>query len=235
MTIGWWDKRALWQWADHRRIDRDPRWRAGEYLLLEAIDHENHSHFELPDLKSAAESEAVLRRMLQPAVDFFDVFLRGAPNTIPRVRWQLANSGDPSLGTVLAGRRLALVKTSCTCMLMERSSEALTLHPERSSPCRGGTIRTTSCRRRSMTPSPTCRSTPTRVARMRRNDVLAFVGEELEEHLDLVGPVSLSCHVSSESPEFDVFIRLLDVSADGSAHLIARGRRTVVRSRPSPT
>jgi uncharacterized protein len=228
MTIGWWDNCALWQWADHRRIDRDPRWRAGEYLLLEAIDHENHSHFELPDLKSATESEAVLRRMLQPAVDFFDVFLRGAPNTIPRVRWQLANSGDP-----------AFRDSPCWPPPGTRQ-DFLYLHVDGaefgSLDAAPGTEQSVSWRHdpNDLVPSPVNDSFaylseyPDESSRMRRSDVLAFVGEELQEHLDLVGPVSLSCHVSSQSPEFDVFIRLLDVSADGSAHLVARGQQTVV-------
>ncbi len=99
MTIGWWDNCAPWQWSDHAELQSRPGWALNEYLLLEAIDHENNSHFELDDHRPATESDAVLRRYLDPAVEFFDVFLRGDDREIPRIRWQLAGSGDASMRT----------------------------------------------------------------------------------------------------------------------------------------
>ena len=100
MTVGWWDNCAPWQWADHAELQRRPAWALNEYLRIEAIDHENNSFFEEPwrrgdGERTPEELQAMLPRYLDPAVEFFDVFLRGSgrPTDIPRVRWQLVHDG----------------------------------------------------------------------------------------------------------------------------------------------
>jgi putative CocE/NonD family hydrolase len=97
-TVGYWDNCSPWQWDDHDLIQQRPAWAATEYLLLDAIDHENYDFTEVPITESTdhalnpAALDAMLPRYLDPAVEFFDVFLRGrgCPGDIPRVRWVVA-------------------------------------------------------------------------------------------------------------------------------------------------
>ena len=60
-----------------------------------------------------------------------------------------------------------------------------------------------------------------------RDDVLRFDGAPFHDDVTLAGPVSFGATVVSTGRECDVFVRLCDVAPDGSAHLIARGQRTV--------
>jgi predicted acyl esterase len=98
-TIGWYDNCAFWQWRDHDRIATRPAWAACEYLLIEAIDHENYHIGDAPvrpDDDHAVSADARKRMLpgyLDPALDFFDVFLRGQgrADSIPKVRWELVH------------------------------------------------------------------------------------------------------------------------------------------------
>jgi putative CocE/NonD family hydrolase len=60
-----------------------------------------------------------------------------------------------------------------------------------------------------------------------RDDVLVFSAAPVDEVLELAGPIALTAVVRSTGPEMDVFARLLDVAADGSARYIARGQMRV--------
>ncbi|OXM72897.1 MULTISPECIES: CocE/NonD family hydrolase [Amycolatopsis] len=240
MTIGWWDNCAPWQWQDHREIQRRPHWAINEYLLIEAIDHESNSHFDRPWLGGGArptpeERRATLPRYLGPAVEFFDVFLRGAgkPADIPRVRWQLANA-DPSF------------RVSETWPPPETTT--ITLYPSDATAARGkapggdlGPDRPAAGVEAtwkhdptgpvpSLAPDPFAYLLfhPDQRGNLDRPDVLVFGGPPLAEPLDLVGPVSLRAQVRADGPELDLFAKLFDLAPDGSAHLIARGQVTVL-------
>lgn len=233
MTIGMWDNCAPWQWSDHEELQRRPDWARCEYLLIEAIDHENHSHFELDDPKHASASPEALARYLDPAVEFFDVFLRGADTSIPRVRWHLANSGDPTVraddnwpptGTVEVALYLAGAAASAA------SAPGGSLAEERGEPESATWVHDPAA----CVPSPVenpfafLAEYPDERALADRADVLCFSGGLLDEPLDLVGPVRLAAEVMSDGPEMDVFVRLLDVDSSGAAHLVARGEQTVL-------
>ncbi len=60
-----------------------------------------------------------------------------------------------------------------------------------------------------------------------RADVLCFTGDVIDAALDLVGPLTFTATVASDGPEMDVFVRVVDVRPDGSAHLVARGQQTL--------
>jgi putative CocE/NonD family hydrolase len=243
MTVGLWDNCAHWQWADHEEIARHPHWTLAEYLLIEAIDHENNSFFERPWLDPAAATPAegdhlaALPRYLGPAVEFFDVFLRGqgSPAQIPRVRWQLAG-GEPGFH---ASETWPPPGTS-TLALYPRGAAAA------ASPVPGGSLtgdvrgpgpaEAASWRHDPAKPVPSPMPDPFSFLAYypdeqdaaSRPDVLAFTGPPAGEPLDLVGPASLTARVRSDGPEMDLFARLLDVAPDGSARLIARGQLTVL-------
>jgi putative CocE/NonD family hydrolase len=50
-----------------------------------------------------------------------------------------------------------------------------------------------------------------------RNDVLVFDTEPLESDTEVTGPVRAEIFASADVPDFDLWVRLLDVSADGTA------------------
>ncbi|MEU4421999.1 CocE/NonD family hydrolase [Actinoplanes sp. NPDC024001] len=221
MTVGWWDNCAPWQWHDHRELQRRPAWASNEYLLLEAIDHENNSHFERGVPNTAP---SFLPRYLDPAIEFFDVFLRGRDTTLPRVRWQLAGSGDPSWRTCPSWP--------------PPSAHEIVLHPAAdgglgSRPGPAGTV-TWTHDAADPVPSPAgdafafLAEYPDESSLAERADVLTFTAAPRTEPLDLAGPIRLDTVAGSDGPEMDLFARLADVAPDGSARLIARGQQTVL-------
>ncbi|WIM94110.1 CocE/NonD family hydrolase [Actinoplanes oblitus] len=233
MTIGWWDNCAPWQWSDHREIIRKPAWARNEYLLLEAIDHENHSHFERDPLVRAAESDAALPRYLDPAIEFFDVFLRGEQKEIPRVRWQLAASGDPawrsdSVWPPATSYQKAFHPAGAQAAVGDAPGGSLDLEPGRAETA------TWTHDAADPVPSPVgdafafLAEYPDERALAGRPDVLVFTAAPVGEPLDLAGPIGLDAVIGSDGPEMDLFARLLDVAPDGSARLIARGQQTII-------
>lgn len=232
MTIGWWDNCAPWQWWDHQQLQTRQAWALNEYLLLEAIDHENNSHFELPNLQPATESASVLRRYLAPAVEFFDVFLRGMPNRLPKVRWQLANSGDPAMRTSEHWPPTGVREIT---LHLGGGDRALGDAPGGALESVAGAPETVSWLHDATNPVPSpvknafafIAEWPDEGSLADRADVLVFTRSSVEEPVDLVGPVALSATVSSDGPEMDLFARLTDVAPDGRAYLIARGQQTV--------
>ena len=225
-TIGFWDNCAPWQWADVELIKSRPAWQALEYLYLEPIDHENYDYDDVPhDQRSdhATSSEALkemLPRYLDPALDFFDVFLRGerSADDIPRVRYRLG--GDPVLRDAavwpppgaatetryLVGRRLAGGPAE------EESVQSWTHNPE------------------ALVPSPVqnafafLRESPDERSLAERLDVLAFESDALGDAVTFAGPVTLVLTIGSDGPQMDVFARLTHVLPEGAARLIARGQ-----------
>ncbi|MEV6342684.1 CocE/NonD family hydrolase [Actinoplanes sp. NPDC051851] len=231
MTVGWWDNCAPWSWSDHREIQRRPAWARNEYLLIEAIDHENNSHF-APGQTSADPS--FLARYLDPAIDFFDVFLRGERREIPRVRWQLANSGDPAHRAEggwpppaayprtwhPAGADAAVRDApGGTLGSAPGPAEAAAWTHDAADPVRSPVVDAFSF----------LAEYPDERHAADRPDVLVFTAPAGAEPLDLAGPISLSTVAGSDGPEMDLFARLLDVAPDGTAKLIARGQQTIPR------
>ncbi|MEU4162430.1 CocE/NonD family hydrolase [Actinoplanes sp. NPDC026670] len=238
MTIGWWDNCAPWQWSDHRELQRRPAWARNEYLLLEAIDHENTSHFE-PGAPASVDRMAA--RYLDPAIEFFDVFLRGIDADIPRVRWQLANTGDPALRSSPGWppvsaypRRWQLADAGNTASGPAGGTlEPMPALPPDTVPAAGG-VSVWTHDAADPVPSPVTdpfaflREFPDERHLAERADVLAFTAAPVAEPLDLAGPIRLDAVIGSDGPEMDLFVRLTDVAPDGAARLIARGQQTVL-------
>ncbi|GAA2684281.1 CocE/NonD family hydrolase [Actinoplanes palleronii] len=237
MTIGWWDNCAPWSWHDHREIQRRPAWARNEYLLLEAIDHENHSHFELDPLVRTADSDAALPRYLDPAIEFFDVFLRGQDRDLPRVRWQLANSGDPAHRADVAwpppaAHEIVLRPAGAAAAAGAAPGGTLTTAPVAGT----GPAETATWIHDAADPVPSpvadafsfLAEYPDERHLADRPDVLAFTAAPVTAPLDLAGPIRLRATAGSDGPEMDLFARLLDVAPDGTAKLIARGQQTIL-------
>jgi putative CocE/NonD family hydrolase len=56
-----------------------------------------------------------------------------------------------------------------------------------------------------------------------RSDVLVYTGEVLREGLELTGPIRAVIHLSSDAPDTDVTVKLLDVFPDGRAMNMQEG------------
>ena len=57
----------------------------------------------------------------------------------------------------------------------------------------------------------------------KRNDVLVYTTAALSEDVEITGPISATLYASSSAPDTDFTVALVDVSPDGSTHLIQEG------------
>lgn len=228
-TIGWWDNCAKWQWPDHDHIATRPAWAATEFLLIEPRDHEGYLYTGKPygpEDDHFVNPEA-LRRLVaefcEPAVEFYDVFLRrqGTSNDIPRVRWRVAGEAEfrtsPSWPPPGADRLdLYLVAGRLRTESSSQLEEATWVHDPDDlvpSPCE--------------TSFAFLKDFGDEAYLAERDDVLVFETAPTEAPVTLAGPVELVATVRSSGPEADFFARLTDLAPDGSAHLIVQGQRTL--------
>ncbi|WP_254399281.1 CocE/NonD family hydrolase [Streptomyces sp. AC602_WCS936] len=232
--VGWFDNLGIAHMRDYTELARRPGWSAVQYLIADTIDHENYRLEDAPvppDGDHMVE-DAALERMLDtctgPAVEFFDVFLKGTapPESLPRVRWKLGHVGW---------------RTSAVWPPKEATDAELHLGEPAAAtgPAPGGTL----------TPGPSAAPgtaqwrydpydlVPSAAAdtflqlrdhaderrTLDRDDVLVFTTPASDTPLDLAGPVHAVLHVESTAPTYDVFVRLLDLAPDGTARLIVRG------------
>ncbi|MPY56198.1 CocE/NonD family hydrolase [Streptomyces spongiae] len=233
--VGWYDNIGAAHMRDHAELASRPAWAATQYLWAGAVDHENYwlGHAPVADEDDHNADEAALERMLpgytDPAIEFFDVFLKeDRPATdLPRVRWELGHQGwrtaeawpppgsdtrtfwlaDPATAAhALPGG--ALTRTPPT----EERSAQWVHDPDEPVP---------SLVENSFAHLHTH---PDFAPVAAREDVLAFTAPASSGPLDLAGPVTVEVHVTSTAPVFDVFAKLLDLAPDGDARLIVRGQ-----------
>ncbi|MFJ4616900.1 CocE/NonD family hydrolase [Streptomyces sp. NPDC088812] len=236
--VGWYDNIGLPHMRDYLELASRPGWDAVQYLWAGAVDHENY-HLDLAPVTDAtdhATSEAALERMLPgyagPALEFFDVFLKGVRPvaSLPKVSWELGH----------AGRRTA------PAWPPPGSAERtwwLAAPEDASGPLPGGLLADAPGPRDGgaqwaydpddLVPSLVPDSFsylsvhPDVSGLAARGDVLSFATPPLPEPLDLAGPVGVDLHVSTTAPVFDVFVKVLDVDPEGGARLIVRGEAAV--------
>lgn len=224
-TIGWWDNCAPASWADVDEISKYPNWAALHYLRIESIDHESFQLLEAAEDRVEDRSEAQLRallpRTLDPALAFFEVFVRGngSVDSLPRVAWNLAGTHEEIKGDSWpppGSREILLFASGHEELSRERPDEAIELTWEHDP--------------RDLVPSsvPDAFSYllhhPDETPIGLRDDVLSFTGSLQPSEVDLAGKVVATMRVSSTGPVMDCFVRLLDVAPDGTALRIARGQ-----------
>jgi predicted acyl esterase len=225
-TIGWWDNCSPLSWADVDRIKSHPHWDAHHHLRIESIDHES---FQLLDAdedrvmdRSTEQIADLLPRTLDPALAFFEVFVRGngAATDVPRVTWDLAHGDgmrDAATWPPAGARTVTRYATDRGELAAERPEAATTLNwthdPDDLVP--------------STAPDAFAYllTLPDEAPLGERADVLTFETEPTTTDVDLAGPVTARVTVSSDGPVMDCFVRVLDVAPDGTALRIARGQR----------
>lgn len=228
-TIGWWDNCAPLSWADVDEIARHPQWDAAHYLRIEPIDHESF-RFDDDETervldRSEEQIRAILPRTLDPALEFFEVFVRGNGRAadIPRVAWALSGADDEMRQSATwppAGATTQrLFATAQGRLESTRPAQATAL--------------TWTHDPADLVPSPApdafafLLSRPDEASLAERPDVLAFETVPVDAVVDLAGPVAARVRAWSDGPVLDLFVRVYDLAPDGSALRIARGQRQV--------
>lgn len=224
-TIGWWDNCAPLSWADVAEIEQRPEWMLNHFLRIESMDHESYYLDDLAEDRVEERTEEQLRtqlpRMLDPALEFFAVFVRGIgrPTDIPRVAWNLAGTPgmrrSPEWPPPGAETRTMFAHTDGSLSLDSAASGtalAWTHDPD------------------ALVPSSVenafafLLSVPDEAPIGARDDVLVFTTGSFVRAVDLTGPVVADAEIASSGPVMDLFVRLLDVAPDGTARRIARGQ-----------
>ncbi|SFR83371.1 hypothetical protein SAMN05428970_2791 [Agromyces sp. CF514] len=227
-TIGWWDNCAPLSWADVDEITRHPNWDAHHHLRIESIDHESFRLDEPDEDRSFDRSDAqiveLLPRTLDPAIAFFEVFVRGNGQAadLPKVEWNLAGTDQmrTSASWPPAGVRSVTLRATADGALGDRPESETTLEWTHDPA--------------DLVPSSVddafafLLTRPDEAPLGERGDVLRFDSAVLSADVDLVGPVSARALVASDGPVMDLFVRLLDVAPDGTALRIARGQRQLL-------
>jgi putative CocE/NonD family hydrolase len=235
-VVGWFDNLLIPSMRDYVALSQRPDWAATQYLSADSVDHENY-HLELAPVADAddhLQSDEALARMLQlyvtPALEFFDVFLKGlaGPESLPRVAWHLGHVG---------------YRTSASWPPPEARTQTLRLSELGRSSAGAGVLgdnhapdldrATWAYDPAELVPSSVPNSFaflheyPDERDLFERPDVVTFRSAPRDEPLDLAGPVDLTVTISSTAPSTDVFAKLFDIHPDGSATMIVRGQATL--------
>jgi predicted acyl esterase len=228
-AVGWFDNVAIPHMRDYARLAAMPDWGPLQYLWADSVDHENYHLSEVP-IATAADHDSdpeALERLLDlyidPAIEFFDVFLKGGDSsTLPKVRWHLGHVG---------------YRTSSAWPPPESEARSLYLTDGTLTESAPTTAEAVSWTYDPADAVPSALENsfavlfeyPDERATGERDDVLVFDGTAATEPLDLAGPVDLWVRVGSTAPTTDVFAKLLDVDPEGSARMIVRGQAVLTR------
>lgn len=232
-SVGWFDNLAIVSMRDYMALSRKPGWASLQYLTADSVDHENFHlrHAPIAEKDDHGVNDEALARMLtqytEPALDFFDVFLKGIRDagTLCRVSWHLGNEryheapSWPPPATrdnhLYLGNIAAAADTGGHLTELAPSGDQAgewAYDPENLVA--------------SSVPNSFAflHEFPDESATARRPDVLSFVAEPAASPVDLAGPVDLLVTVSSTAPSTYLFAKLLDESPDGTARMIVRGQ-----------
>ncbi len=235
-AVGWFDNLLIPHMRDYTELASRPGWALTQYLTADSTDHENYHLSLVPinDTNDHDTNDDALERMLSiyldPALDFFDVFLKEAQpaDTVPRVRWHLGHVGyrDSATWPPAGAEERRLYLTSLPDSAGVGATVGALAEKAVPAPERVEWVYDP----RNPIPSVVensfafLRAYPDESGIGSRPDVLVFDGDAVDEPLDLTGPVDLFVRIGSESPTTDVFARLLDVDPGGEARLIVRGQ-----------
>ncbi len=216
---------------DYERLMADPATAPFQYLHAGSTDHENYQFEAVPIPESLDHDKhddalaQMLPRYITPAIDFFDAFLSGKadPESIPRVRWHLGNDGwhdSPTWPPPGAPRAACSTSTAVGALRSDPGQ------PER---CRWVHDPQNLVPSTIVNPFAFLYEYPDEGAVAARDDVVVFTSEPLTEPLTLAGRVVAHLRVASDGPSMYLHVKLVDVSPDGSSHVLLYGQEVVDR------
>lgn len=225
---GWFDNCLQPSINDWATLSADREWAPLQYLHVDSIDHEG---YHLDDVPIAPEHDhatvdsaidRLLPRHLDPVVAFFDVFVKGEADaeSLPRVRWHLGHVGDRTAESwPPPGARTLLLHLGDGTLSPEAPTEPAAVNWVHDPADLVPTLLedSFSAVHHYIDESPL----------HERPDVLTFSTEPFAEPLDLAGPVRATLTVGTDGPGAHVYLKLLDVFPDGSAHVLVRGQRQI--------
>jgi uncharacterized protein len=236
-VVGWFDNILIPSMRDYVALSARREWARHQYLSADSVDHENYhlsaAPIQVDDDHHASEKarERMLDMYVTPALDFFDVFLKGIrpEESIPKVTWHLGHAGyreSPSWPPPDA--------TEVRLLLSNLSQAHVGRGVLGDTPAVKGEVATWVHDPGDLVPSAVedsfafLRWYPDEQALLERPDVVSFVSAPFTDCFDVAGPVELFVTVSSTAPTTDVFAKLFDLAPDGSARLIVRGQATIL-------
>ncbi|WP_030539683.1 CocE/NonD family hydrolase [Sphingobium sp. DC-2] len=233
-TVGWYDFSAGQSWADIDRLSASPAWAGKLHLQLEAIDHDGYSLDQAPmteaDLHwmNPAVRQAMLDRMMPPAIAFFNHYLRGGP-PVPRVRYEVCHGSmkasgswppEPSRAVQLyldqaqdGAGTIALAPGAPSQVQWEHDGNNLitSVGGFADAPAGPGSV-------------SLFMAWPDFAEMSKRPDVVSFRSAPMRADVELAGPVDLFGRIGSTLDGTDIFVRLLDEAPDGTQRQITRGQ-----------
>jgi putative CocE/NonD family hydrolase len=235
--VGWFDVIAPESMLDYSHLIADSELGPLQYLVADATDHENYrlADVPIPDHLDHGQSLAAVERMLpaylDPALEFFAVFLAETrPRTsLARVRWRLGRAGwrvsptwPPS-----GARELRLYLGNANAATRDASGGVLRASPE-ASPASVEWEHDPDDLVPSTVENPYAflLSCPDEGAVESRSDVLTFTSTPQEHPLDLAGPVVAHLRLTTDAPSTHVFVKLVEVAPGGHALMLLRGQVT---------
>ncbi|MFJ7496129.1 CocE/NonD family hydrolase [Streptomyces sp. NPDC097727] len=233
--VGWYDNCLPSSIGDYVELAGRADWAALQYLDADSIDHENHHLDDWPiteDMDHAVSDEALagmLPRYLDSLIAFFDVYVKqvAAPEVLPQVRWHQGNLGYrtavswPPPGT----RTLDLHLGGADAAGTNEAGGALTAEPPA-----GASVGTWTHDPQDLVPSVVPESfsqlahSADETSVHGRPDVLTFTTEPALQPLDLAGPITATLTVGTDGPSAHMFLKVCDVSPDGTSRVIVRGQ-----------
>jgi hypothetical protein len=241
--VGWFDNLLPFSMRDYQALCARPDRAPLQYLLADATDHEAY-HLDLFPMRPQDDHEIdpdalerVLPQVTAPALDFFDVFLRGCGDAaaLPRVRWFLSHDGwrESPVWPPPGVRDLQLHLASAHLATSGATGGSLSPVAERTR----GEARWVHDPQHLVAsalvdPFSQLKEWPDEREVEAREDVLTFTSEPLATPLDLAGPVTARLALGSSAGSMHVLVKLLDADPDGCARLLARGQARVVKPDP---
>lgn len=234
---GWFDNIAPDQMRDYTTLRARANAGSLQYLMMDSTDHENYQLGELPitpDNDHDGNDEALARMLpgyVGPAVEFFDVHLRGADGpAVPPVRWHLGHVGwrASEVWPPPEAKEVRFYLTDLRRASAGPEGGGLSSSPDRDPGAAEWTHDPADLVPSTVVdPFAFLHEYPDEREVEGRDDVLTFTSDELDAPLDLAGPVSATLGLGSSAPSTGVFAKLVDVFPDGSARMLVRGQALV--------
>jgi putative CocE/NonD family hydrolase len=232
--VGWFDNIMPNSMQDYVALRGRRRQAPLQYLVADATDHEN---YQLSDVPIGSENdhdsndtalERMLPRYLGPALEFFDIYLRGGdPSALPPVRWRQGHADErrapqwPPPGA----RELRLYLAAAHHAQSGPDGGALAARPEAVAAQAGWVHDPAELVPSTVTdPFAFLREFPDERDVQKRADVVTFTSEPMRRPLDLAGPLSATLSLQTTGPSMHIHVKLCDVAPDGSARMLTRGQ-----------